>query len=979
MGRKSFRLAAMGMSLLAYMAAEQALAQNAPAAAPAVAAPDTATIVVTGSRISRRLDESPNPVIAIRATDLQQAGSINLTDYLKTIPALVGSRDSYLNSGDRAPIGVSGLNLLNLRNLGVNRTLVLVDGRRHVSSLEGQQAVDMNAIPQDLIDRVEISTGGASAVYGADGVSGVVNIILKKDFAGLTGRAQAGISSRGDAAQRLVALTAGHNFADGRGNIALAWEHAEEDSLASSQRDYLSGTNLVGLFPSSNTSNTYVPVSGARYFDTSRQGAIDVNFDQMPDFLGSGAPFDHGTFISGQPGMGFQQGGSGTLVSDYGSDLLPRLRRDVINGTASFRASDAFALHVDAKYARVHSTTLGQPTFDYYLVIPGYNPYLPATVAPIAQQTGFVLLNRDNFDLGRRGEDITRETIRTVVSADGAITPHLKYELSYVFGRTDVTNRLIGDRYTDRFLAAIDVIQGPNGPTCMANLVPGWTPFQPLQSRVVAPTTFSPGQCVPLNLFGEGQASQAAIQWITAPTVNRSRLEQHVVSGSLTGDTGAFLMLPGGPIRFALGGEYRKESSDFRPDALLEQGLTYGNMLSRVTGNYDVTEAFAEVSLPLLADMPFAHRLELSGGLRLSDYSTVHKTTAWKLGLNWAPDPSVVLRGTYSVAVRAPNISELFTPGGQTFAVINDPCSFYNLGAGTSYRAANCQTLLTAAGVADPASFNGLTRAAGTLSGNRALNEERADTWTAGFVLRPRSLPRFSLTADWYSISIGNAIFTAPAAQAAALCVDQASLDNPYCAMLTRIPGAGLIGTFALSPVNAARLRTSGLDVSLSYALPTARAGTFNLRLAGNYLHRLDLTAAPGADPLVLAGQGGGAPAPRYQATADLGWSLGRFTANWRLSYFSKTDRFAAATMASNPTITAPEYRQYKARFVHDLYLASDVTDAFQIYGGVNNLFDQKPDIATLGDSIQSPTYPVSAVGRYLYVGARVKLGELFQ
>ena len=975
MGHRKFRLAALGVSLLACMAAEQAAAQTsssvaAPAADSAVAS-EADTIVVTGSRLTRHLDDSPNPVIAINAADLQKVGTTNLTDYLKSLPALVGSRDSYQSSGDRAGIGASGLNLLNLRNLGIDRTLVLVDGRRHVSSIEGLQSVDMNTIPQELIDRVEISTGGASAVYGADGVTGVVNIILKRDFEGLTGRVQSGISSRGDAGQRLVALTAGHNFADGRGNLTIAWEHGEQDSLTASQRDYLSGTTAAGLFRSVNSPYNYVLLDNVRYYDSSRLGAIDVNFDQIPDFLGTGAVFDHGTLVS----SGKQQGGSGTLLSDYGSDLLPRLRRDVINGTASFRASDAFALHLEAKYARTHSVTLGQPTFDYGLVIPAYNPYLPASILPNLLAP-FVLLNRDNFDLGRRGEDITRETIRTVIAADGAITPHLKYELSYVFGRTNATNRLIGDRYVDRFLAAIDVVEGPDGPTCAANLIPGWTPFQPLQQKVAYPTTFLPGQCIPLNLFGEGQASQAAIQWITAPTVNRSRLEQHVVSGSLTGDTGAFLTLPGGPVQFAIGGEYRKEISDFRPDALAAQGLTYSNALPRTAGKFDVREAFAELSLPLLADVPLAHRLELSGGLRLSDYSTVGSTTAWKVGFNWAPSPAIALRGTYAVAVRAPNIGELFSPAGETFATIDDPCSFYNLGNGSSHRAANCQTLLSAAGVSNP-QFNGFTSTFGTHVGNPDLSEEHAKTWTAGVVLRP--LARFSLSADWYDIRMDNAINTISASQAAALCVDQTSTDNAYCAMVPRMPGSGLIGTFTLAPTNIARLRTSGLDLVVDYVIPTRSAGAFRFHLVGNYLHRFDFLSAPGNAVVNLAYLGGAGASPKYQATADLGWSLGKFGVNWRVEYFSKTDRFDHATTAANPAIADPQFLQYKARLVNDLYVSADVTDAFQIYAGANNVFDQKPDVQTLGDTLQSPAFPVSAVGRYLYMGAKLKLAGLFQ
>lgn len=950
-------------SLAAIALPSVAMAQTTPAAD----APAAEEIVVTGTRIPRPETAMPNPIISVDAQDIQRSGTTNVTDYLKTLPALVASQSSYDNSGDRSGIGRSGLNLLNLRNLGPDRTLVLVDGRRHVSSVEGLQTVDLNTIPEELIERVEISTGGASAIYGADGVTGVVNVILKHNFEGLTGRAQAGISSHGDAGQRLLALTAGHNFADGRANVTLAWEHGEEDSLAASQRSYLSGPGATGLFLNPNGTFTYVPLSNVRYFGTSREGAIDVDFNGVPDFVGAnGAPYDTGMAVGPFSSRGtpaYQQGGSGTLLSDYGSDLLPRIRRDVFNGMASFKASDAFQLHVEAKYARTHTTTLSQPSFGTYLINPD-NPYTPAAVQPFVSPFG-LLLSRDNFDFGRQGEDITRETVRTVIGADGELSPHLKYDLSYVFGRTDVTNRLIGNRYLDRFLDAIDVVQGPNGPTCRVNLAPYVSNFPAI--------TFAPGQCVPLNLFGEGQNSRAAIDWIMAPTVNRSRLEQHVVSGSLTGDTGTFLTLPGGPARFAVGGEYRKEISNFTPDSVASQGLTFSNMLPSTHGSFEVKEAFGEVSLPLLADAPFAHLLNVGAALRLSDYTTVGKTTAWKVDGNWAPVPDLTLRGTYSVAVRAPNIAELFSGAGQTFATILDPCSPAFIGSGTQYRAANCAQLV---GGNSPSPA---VQVGGILTGNDQLTEERANTWTAGVVLRPSAIPHLTLTADWYDIRINNAISLVTANQAAQYCVDLPTVANSYCGMIAR-DGSGNIVGFSLSPLNVSSYSTAGLDLTLDYVIPTERAGTFRAHIVANYLHRLDFTTTAGTPAIDRAGLGGiNGTSPKYQATADLGWTQGQISANWRISYFSKTNRFDNATTAADPTITAPQYLQYKARFVNDIYLSADVTEQFQIYAGVDNLFNQQPDIQTLGDTIHAPAYPVSAVGRYFYVGAKVKLADLFR
>ena len=979
------------ISLLALMSATSAHAQEtAPGSAPDTAdqASYETVIVVTGSRIAQQAAATPNPVTSVSADSIQQSGTTNLTDYLETVPALVGSLSSYDNSGERAHIGFTGLNLLNLRNLGFDRTLVLVDGKRHVSSVEGFQAVDAGTIPTDLIERVEVFTGGASAVYGADGVSGVVNFIQKKHFEGITLRAQNGISEQGDAGQRLIALTAGHNFADGRGNFAVAWEHGEEDSLTTHERTALSGANRTGFYlnpaPAPGAPQ-YVPLKDVRLYDTSRQGGIDVDFDGFPDFYGANAtPFAYGGYVPPY----FMQGGSGTLYSDYNTSLLPEINRDIVNAIGHFTFSPAFELYGEAKYANTKSYSLTQPTWDYYLFIPEDNPYIPAALQPLVANIGAggVLVNRDNFDLGLRGEDITRETVRTVLGARGDLSAHLKYDLSYVFGQTKITNHHVNDILTDRFLAAIDVVNGPDGPTCRANLDPNWVPFQPFQiyggtRAIIPPTTFAPGECQPLNLFGEGVNSQAAIDWLMADSTDHSKLTQHVVSGALTGDTGAFLELPGGPVSFALGGEYREERSSFTADPLIQQGLTFISPLYNSRGKFHVAEIFGETTLPLVNDQPFAYRLDLNGAIRFSDYSSIGSTTSWKIGGNWAPVHDIALRGSYSTAVRAPNITELYGADSSTAQRINDPCSSVNLGNGTQYRAANCATLLGALGVADPSSFTGSgSPIPGLWSSNPDVREEKAKTWTAGVVLQPGFAPRLTLTADWYNIRISNAISTATARQLAMLCVDQQTLNNPYCGLVTRSDGssapAGYITGFSTMPLNVASFRTAGLDVALDYTIPTARAGTFGIHAKGNYLDKLSFVPVPGAAAVDEAYVGGSwnAPyvSPKYQVTADLGWTKGPATVNYRISYFSKTYRYDRQTVASNPDVVAPEYMKLKARFVNDLYAAYDVTEQFQIYGGVNNLFNQKPVLGELA-------FPASAVGRYFYIGAKVKLADIFE
>lgn len=941
-------------------------------------------IVVTGSRIRRPDFDSPSPIVSLSAATLQQSGTTNLTDFLTGFPALQGSSTSADNSGSGAGIGATGQNLLDLRNLGTERTLVLVDGRRHVASQPGTQAVDINTILIDLVERVDVLTGGASAIYGADAVSGVVNFVLKKDFEGLSARAQAGISDQGDAGKRFAGVTAGKNFADGRGNIALAYEYGEDSRLQARARSRFRGSNLTGFYrnpadPEFQTGYTggasngipdRIPTRDIRYNDTAREGGIDVDFDGAPDFIVNGAgqlvPFDIGTVV--QPGI--STGGNATRVSDYQNDLLPQVKRHVVNVLGHFDIAPALTLFAEGKYANVKAYSLGQPSFDYYLNIAPDNAYLPAALAGNG-----ALLTRDNFDIGQRGEDITRETFRTVVGARGELNPHASYEISYNFGQTNVTSHYINDVYDDRFLAALDAVRDPatGQITCRVNLDPTALPDQPYTDRYTgAPVTFRPGECVPLNLFGDNVASRAALDFVRANTTDRSRIRQQVVSASLSGDFGQVFRLPGGPVGFAVGGEYRKEESRFIPDAIAAQGLTFTNALGRDEGSFDVKEVFGELNAPLLRDLPFAHRLEVGAAIRVSDYSTIGNTTTWKADATWSPVRDITFNGTYSKAVRAPNIGELFGAQSQTFAFITDPCDRAEIQNGTQYRAANCQALLSGLGVADPAAYEDARTAsiAGFSGGNRALNEEEATTWTAGAVFQPRFINGLTVRADWYDIKLKNAINTVTATELARLCVDQPSLDNQFCGQITRTNAptsnadVGNITSFAVVPQNVASFATAGLDVNVNYRLDTTSLGKFNLRVIGNYLDKLEFYGTPGA---VVTDSRGEQFAPKYTVNADLTWQLDAVTLNYGLSWFDKTSRYSNQITRANPDIVAPEYLYLKELWQHDIYASVDVNANFQFFGGVNNVFGQQPEIGT-------DRYPVSAVGRYIFAGARVKM-----
>lgn len=986
--KAAYRLAA-SFPAIVLAGAAPAFAQDA-----ATMEPDTEeTVVVTGSRIARPELSLPNPVQVITAETVEQSGKTNLTEFLIDTPALLGSQSNQDVAGSNLSNAQNvGVNMLDLRNLGVQRTLVLVDGRRHVAGYPGVAAVDVNTIPSDLVQSIDILTGGASAVYGADGVTGVVNFILKDDFEGLRLRAQANISQRGDAGSRFGAVTFGKNFAEGRGNITLAYEFQETDRF--SQRDrlnygltgpsYAFGRNPNDGPPGSATDNPNVPdrilFTNLRWADSSPGGAVDLDGDFVPDRTGEGGIYDLGTYVAGSA---FTVGGSSTPRETYFGDYTPYTRRHIANVMAKFEFSPAVEIYAQGKYVRSAAYTFSQPTYDFLTELAPDNAYLIQRYGAAAI-TGPAIFSRDHFDFGIRRYEMERELFRTVVGARGEIGSGFKYDLSYVFGQStqESTNR--NDRIADRYYAALDAVVNPaNGQiTCRINL-PGQTNVNGVSygNGVVfngAPVTFTPGQCVPLNILGEGSPSQAALDFFTVDHSDWARIKQHVVSAVLTGNTESYFKLPGGGIGFALGAEYRSESSHYIPSDVSLRGVLMDNAPARVDkGSFDVKELFAEINLPILADLPFVHNLSVGGAYRLSDYSTIGQTNTWNVNGSFSPVRDITFRGTYSEAVRAPNITELFAGGSGTYEFITDPCGPDRLAEGTQYRAANCAAALTAAGLtpAEQAAFdpaNDFTSPQnssllGFQGGNPTLNEETARTWTVGTVLRPRFIPGLSITADWYDIRIEQAINYSTAQSVVDLCVDQPTLNNIYCNVISRSGTTGYINFFTIIPENVAAYETAGLDVSLSYRFqPFANAGTFTVRAQGNYLDKLQFVPTAGADPendLESAAY----PAPKYSATFDLTWTKGPLTLNYGVNWWSKTRRVTPEQERANPDYVAPEYIWYKEKWEHELYVAYSVDDKYDIYAGINNLFDMKPDVAATG-------YPVSAVGRSFFLGVKAKL-----
>lgn len=954
------------------------------------------TIIVTGSRIVRPELDVANPIVAVTAEQIEQTGRTNITDVLLRNPALSASTGSSLAGGADAGFGETGVNLLNLRNLGTDRTLVLVNGKRHVAGIANSAAVDINSIPQDLIDRVDVLTGGASAIYGADGVSGVVNFILKRNFEGLSVRGQSGISSKGDAANRYFSLTAGQNFSEDRGNIAFAYEYNKSDRLSPFKRSFsgdparygeiLQNQDDLGDDPSVPDRILYRNLTWA---DSAPDGAVDIDLDGIPDFTGSGLPYDRGIPLIG--GNARAVGGSNTPVAGYFGDLQPKTERHVFNMLTSYEFSSAIRFYAEGKYAATQAYSVGQPSFDFFTYLQPDNAYLVDRFGAGAAPDG-AYVSRDNFDFGIRGETVKRKTMRFVAGFDGDLGSNLKYDISYIYGQTKVRNRQTANLIGDRYYAALDAVRDPTTGQIVCRSTLEYDGVIDPDNFGGPATTFSPGAgsaCRPLNILGNGVASQEALDFVLADNLSRSKITQEVVTGSISGNLDSAFTFPGGgSFGFALGGEYRREKSSDTPDLLIQNGdFRDTAALSPSSGKFNVKEFFAEVNAPILSNMRFAELLSVGGAIRFSDYSTVGKTTTWKVDGIYAPIRDIRFRGSYSQAVRAPNIGELFQPATGTFDFVDDPCDFRRINDGTQYRQANCTTILSGLGLspAEIAAFSpttdpqATTSRRGTTGGNPDLTEETAKSWTAGVVLQPRFIPGLTLTFDWYDIKIKDAVNTPTATELAELCVDQPTVDNVFCENIFRDTGTGFvlgdgddiqrrIG-FNVRPQNVAAIRTAGADFSVRYAFtPAGNLGSFAVSLVGGYLDKKTEVPSIGADvdDDILESYN-----PRWRGTLDLVWKLKGFTANYSFNYFSKTRRYTTEQLAANPDLVDPKYVWYKELKQHDLRLAYDVNDRFQFYAGVNNLTDQTPDIGQL-------SYPISGIGRFVYAGFKVQTDRLF-
>ena len=992
-------------------------------------------VIVTGSRIARPNLESSVPVTTVSGEDLFHTGDTSIGDLLNDLPGL---RSTFSQSNSSRFLGTAGLNLLDLRGLGTQRTLVLVNGRRHVGGdiLNNAVSPDVNTFPTDLVDHIDVVTGGNSAVYGSDAISGVVNFVLKKDFQGVQLRGQGGKSAYNDAGSYYTSLLAGTNFMDGRGNIAGNLEYAKQEPLFASQRPNLAHQGLfvvtqadpAGLFEGSDgipdrhyfgdvRSTTIsnggllllapTAAAGAPCGRDSHGQVFSCTYLFQPD--GSLVP-QSGTRIGIAPNGNFD-GGNGTNGRERQAlGILPKLDRIALNVFGHLTVTSAFEPFIEAKYVRTDSLSYTSPAFFQGVTMGGDprerprfdDPFLTDAaraqiddaralvgLAPATDATR-ITLRRNLLDLGNRQENATRATSRLVLGVQGKFADDWSYEVSLNYGRFDEHTRVLGNLDIQRFLLAMDATRDASGRiVCRSQIDPaaavGYADFLDARGAALA-NALLPGDiagCVPLNPFGDGSVTAAMRNYLTPDTTSIGKITQFVQSASISGSTAHWFKLPGGPIGLAFGVEHRTEENFFKADDLVSSGITFYNALPLFNPpTFEVKEVFGEIRAPLISDKVLAQELTLNAAVRYADYKgTTGGVVADNYGLDWAPVDSLRFRVGKARAVRAPNLSDLYSAQSQNFAGVVDPCSARNIGTGSATRAANC----AAAGI--PASFDYVyTQTLEIVSGgNSKLKAETSDSLTAGFVFTPTFLPGFSFSADYFDIKINNVI-TAPAAQDILnACYDAVNLNNQFCGLFQRAgPGGGprgeipfqiLEGSLQQTVLNYAKRTARGIDFEMSYNHSFAQLGKFGTRLVyTNTLERNDFLnpADPGRADQILQELGD----PEHAFNWNFDFSHGPVTLGYELRYIGKMvlnqaeDTFIVQGRPPQNADYA-DRRYYPSIIYHNIRAAYDFSNSMNAYFGIDNLANKQPPLGLTGTGGGSGIYDVR--GRFFYAGAQIK------
>jgi iron complex outermembrane recepter protein len=919
--------------------------------APA-AANDLEEIIVTGSRVIADGTHSPTPLTVVTSAQLLAITPSNLADGLNKLPQFSGSQSQA--SIQNASTNSTG-NFLDLRNLGAQRTLVLFDGDR-MPPTAANGTVDVNTFPQMLIQKVEVVTGGASAVYGSDAVAGVVNFILDKHFNGLEAVAQGGISSKSDDESYKVGLAAGTDLFDKKGHVEFSFEQFDSHGIPSNLSRPLgptmwvntgTGTTANPLVLTPNGRQNYITFGGV--VNAGPPGLLGMNFNPTTGAL---QPFTHGT-ATGSGGA--ESGGDGGYSDQSG--LVSSLKTKQAFGRFDYEFNDNIKGHIQFS---VSDAKTYMPFYDFFTfgstVLSG-NAYLPAAAQDVLTSSG-----ADSFTIARffnqvSGLQIQTDTTNWYVAAglDGKITDNYSWHFNYSHSQSEQTVTNVNNINSAKFAAATDAVIDPasGGVVCHVSL----TQYASLY----------PG-CQPLAFTGP--TSPTASAYVHQNTQFSLFNNMDDVSADIKGTPFSDWA---GPVTFDVSGEYRKESleniSDAQPTTMADcTGLRVNcdastpQFVSNVVGSMyateNVGEAAFETEVPLLANVTLVKALDFNGAIRETHYSTSGNATTWKLGLTWKMTDEFQIRAARSKDIRAPTLVDLYSPAIAGFTGFNDIHT----------------------GVAgDLTNYS---------KGNPALTPEVAKTTTAGFVYRPSWLPRFNISVDYFDIKIENVITAVDGdlVQVQAQC-EQSGGTSPYCSLYNRpFPfdnrtPANFPSSISTESLNVANTVTHGVDLEANYnfdlaSLFSSAPGTLAIRILGTYQPELATQTIPGTPYVDAAGVAGqnilSTGISKIRMNADLAYSIGGFDAIISERWMSSVAHNAPPIATTIPGVPAYSYTDLTLRYKMDVGKGD-----MQPFISIQNIFDKQPPLYGNDPSVPGLFYPVpnnyDVVGRYVTAGVRVK------
>ena len=973
-----------------------AFAQPAPAPAPRQAATNNEeeVIVVTGTRIRDPNIVSLQPVQAVTEEAIKESGVTNVQDILLKNPVFGTPLSSRTNTAFQTT--GAGIATVDLRDIGSDRTLILINSRRVVPGIAGSTTVDLNVIPTTFIDRIDVLTGGASSLYGSDAVAGVVNFIYKRDFQGIQVDGQAGISQRGDSGHQQLSVTGGLNFGGGRGNIMGFVGYDNEEGLIARQRK-LTRVDQVSTFwyftgdPADYFKSTkpfFSSFAPQGRFDTSGTSSTrdDFTFDPLTGVIRKcfNANFDNPC-----PGQTIADGFN---RQNYRTLLTP-VKRYTAAFTAHYDISDTLRFIAEGTYVKSKAATEIEPfpldsggsTGPYKAtagrapiesIVNGVkvrNAFVPDAIFNAATDTNGdglkdIAFARRLLDLSTRNFTADRDFYRFVGGFEGDLFNNKwHWDLTFNYGKNKEKQKSNGDINVVNFRNAFEAVRNSSGQIVCASGAPG---------------------CVPINLFGMNTITPEAAAYVAADTRHAFDMSQKVVAANLNGD---LFDLPAGPLQLAVGGEARWEKSSEDWDPITNAGLTAGNQLPDTSGKVKTQELYAELNVPILKDKPFAKEMNLRAAGRLSHYSTIGTVKTWNVGGDYAPADAIRFRGTYAVAIRAPNIGELFQGPAQTFPTgLVDPCT------GVTLTSSDATSVLCRSqpGVIANINANGgvftLTQAdiqgiSGFDIGNPNLKEETAKTLTFGVVIAPKNinaLRNLVLTVDYYRINIKDAIILPSRSELLQQCYT--NLVTDLCGLILRRPtgsgsnSPGSIEFINRNNINSGVLKTSGIDTTLNYRTDTdwlKGGSTLAFRLAYTHVFKGFTIAFPNS-PVVdrFAGEIG---TSKDRASGTLTWDTGGFTWSLTGTYIGRALEDDQSLGATNKA----EREQVKipAKFYLDTQIRVRPEPRIELFVGVDNLLDTKPPLIFQGSIFNTTGHITAAdvyddIGRRFYAGARLRL-----